>query len=39
MINLDLLSMKCNNVHKENNQTSDVTLSKVDVTRVAFLKK
>jgi len=38
MINFDLLSLKCNNLHTENNLT-EVTLSKVDATRVVFLKK
>lgn len=39
MINFDLLLLKCNNLHTENNLTSQVTLLKVAVTSVVFLKK
>jgi hypothetical protein len=39
MINFDILSMKCNNLQTGKSPTSEVTLSKVDVTKVVFLKQ
>jgi hypothetical protein len=39
MITFTLSALKCNNLHTEQNLSSEVTLSKFDVNRMLFLKK